>query len=398
MAKRGIQSMKISVVGAGVVGLPLALLLAKSGHKVMAVDVDKNLVDSINNGVLPSKIKEPELEELMKDNAVKANLTAGLSPKESDIFVVAVPTPVKEDKEPDLGYVEAAVESTLPVLKEGNLIIIESTIPPKTCTDIVKTTIEGNTKLRVGQNVYLAHCPERILPGDIYKEIVNNDRIVGGFDKKSAELARDMYASFVKGNLYLTDCTTAEFCKLVENAFRDVNIAFANELSLVADDLGININEVIELANKHPRVSILKPGIGVGGHCIPIDPWFIYDAAPKKARLIKTAREVNDSMPQVTADKIKEFVSGIEKPRIIILGLTYKPDIADLRESPAVRVVEILKGEGYNVSAYDPLIPEKSYKSLDGVCKDADCVVVLVQHKIIKDQLAGFTPKKLLVF
>jgi UDP-N-acetyl-D-mannosaminuronic acid dehydrogenase len=274
----------------------------------------------------------------------------------------------------------------LPYLQKGNLVIIESTIPPLTCREIIIPLLE-KSGLKVGTDVLLCHCPERILPGNIFEEIVHNDRVIGGIDQESSLAAREIYSSFVKGDLYLTDDVTAELCKLMENTYRDVNIALANEFALVAEGLGVNIKEAIFLANKHPRVSILNPGIGVGGHCISIDPWFIKEVDPKHTNLIMTARRINDEMPEKIASQIRKKVKDLVKPQIVALGAAYKPDTYDIRESPAIKIVNLLREDGYQVELYDPLVKEYAYDSLLDVVEGKDCLVVLVEHKKIVQEL-----------
>lgn len=384
MAEEDIQ--KIVVVGTGYVGLPAAIMLAKSGYTVVGVDIDKNVIKAINEGVLP--IKEEDLKKIFEEEEVKKNLSGQETPCEGDIFIIAVPTPLDQRKKVcDMSYVISAIESINPHLRKGNLVIIESTIPPLTCRETIKPLIEGSTELRIGEDIHLAHCPERILPGDIFHEIVHNDRIIGGVTPKASEIAKEMYASFVKGNLYLTDDITAELCKLMENTYRDVNIALANEFSLVAENLGIDTKEAIELANKHPRVNIMSPGIGTGGHCIPLDPWFIKEVDPEHTTLIFTARKINDEMPYKIAAKIRKKLKDIKDPKIIALGMAYKPDTDDMRESPALKVIELLEGDGYSVKAYDILIEDRGYNSISEVAKGVDCIVVLVGHSIIVKEL-----------
>ena len=378
----------VVVVGTGYVGLPAAVMLAHAGYRVVGIDINENIVRAINEGVL--HIDEADLQGLMQDPVVQQNLRARNRPCEGDIFIIAVPTPLDERKKvADMSYVISAVESIVPVLGNGNLIIIESTIPPLTCREIVTPLLE-ESGLSVGEEIFLAHCPERILPGNIFYEIVHNDRIIGSASEEGRRLAKEMYQSFVVGNLYETDDVTAELCKLVENTYRDVNIALANEVNAVAERLGADGKEVIALANKHPRVNLLQPGIGVGGHCIPIDPWFIKEVDPANSRLIFTARLVNDEMPMRTAAKIRASVAGIPSPRVLILGATYKPDTYDLRESPALEVVEILKGDGYCVEVYDPLTKEyPMHKPLSQLAVGADCLVILVPHQHMIRELAS---------
>ena len=299
-----------------------------------------------------------------------------------------MPTPDDEKKRiADLTQVIAGVESILPYLRRGNLVIIESTVPPLTCRQIVAPLIE-KTGLKVGKDIFLCHCPERILPGNVLEEIVHNDRIIGGVDGKAAEMAREIYASFVKGNLYLTDDVTAELAKLMENTYRDVNIALANEFAAVAEGLGVNILEAIELANKHPRVDILKPGIGTGGHCIPVDPWFIKEVDPVNSRLIYTARLINDGIPGKIAARIRHALKDIKSPRIVALGITYKADTYDTRNSPALKIISLLQADGYQVTAYDPMVDDYQYTSIKEVAKGADCLVVLVEHQVHQGRIS----------
>lgn len=372
---------KIVVIGTGYVGLPAAVMLAHAGCEVIGVDINDNIVDAINNGVM--HINEKELQEIMCHDNVKKNLKAQKQPCLADIFIIAVPTPInKRKKIADMSYVESAMESIVPCLQKGNLVIIESTVPPLTCKDMIKPMIEKKG-LRVPEDVMVAHCPERILPGNIFYEIVNNDRIIGGMDARSGNAAKEVYSCFVKGNLYVTDDVTAELCKLMENTYRDVNVALANEFSAVGETLGIDIKNAIALANKHPRVNILNPGIGVGGHCIPLDPWFIKEVDPANSSLIFVSRKINEQMPSKTAGKIRRAVKDIESPKIILLGATYKPNTDDLRESPALEVFDLLLEDGYDVKLYDPLTNEYSYSSVEEVVKGADCAAILVEHDVI---------------
>jgi len=373
------------VLGTGYVGLPAALLLARAGYDVVGVDIDANIVRALNEGVL--HIKGEELQAIMDEPEVRRHLRAQSTPCEADVYLIAVPTPVDHRKKvADMRYVRDAAESIVPYLRSGSLVILESTVPPLTCRDFVTPILE-KCGLKVGVDLYLAHCPERILPGNVFHEIVNNDRIIGAADQRSRDMARDVYSAFVRGNLYLTDDVTAELCKLMENTYRDVNIALANEFAAVAEGLEIDPLAAIRLANKHPRVKILRPGIGVGGHCIPLDPWFIKEIDPANARLIFTSRLINDEMPQRIATKIRQAVRGISSPRIVAVGATYKPNVGDTRESPAVRIVDLLRADGYRVEHYDPLIDGMQYSSLVDLCRDADCLVVLVEHDVVRTEL-----------
>lgn len=378
----------VLVVGMGVVGLPAALLLARANYNVIGVDINKEIINLLDKGVLPSHIKEAKLQELLQDNQVQKNFQVQLVPDQADSFIIAVPTPLDSSKKrADLSMLKKASESIVPYLKKGNLVIIESTIPPLTCKNFVTPIVE-KSGLKVGRDILLAHCPERILPGNIYHEIIHNDRIIGGIDKESSQRAKKLYSSFVKGKIYVTDDVTAELCKLMENTYRDVNIALANEFLSAAEGLGIDPKEAIKLSNKHPRVNILNPGIGVGGHCIPIDPWFIYQVDEKNSTLIAAARRINDEMPKKIAAKIREAVKKNKKAKIVALGASYKIDTADLRESPAVKIVEILRTDGFNVDHYDPLIPAYQWrKDLLTALQDTDLLVILVPHVVILSEI-----------
>lgn len=384
------RSQKIVIMGLGYIGLPTASMLATKGHHVLGVDVSENVVDTINSGEI--HIVEPDLDILVRSAVNSGNLKASLTPEEADSFILAVPTPFKATKDnpktPDISYVESATKAILPFLKRGNLVILESTSPVGT-TKCIHDIIKKNRpdlfdQGQSGESVYVAHCPERVLPGHILRELVDNDRIVGGISTLSAEKARELYKSFCNGNIYLTDCKTAEMAKLTENSFRDVNIAFANELSIVCDDLGINVWELIELANKHPRVNILSPGPGVGGHCIAVDPWFIVSASPQ-ARLIRTAREVNDVKPDWVLQKIRQKAERFINPVIGCLGLAFKANIDDLRESPALDITRRLVSLGIGkVMVCEPNITadktDLPLHMLHEVLTDADIIVVLVDH------------------
>ncbi|HYN23186.1 MAG TPA: nucleotide sugar dehydrogenase [Thermoanaerobaculia bacterium] len=376
----------VAVIGAGYVGLPLCLHLAKAGLEVTAVDVDEQVVREINER--RAKIEEKEdFESFFEDPDVQANLQAQTVPVEADAFIIAVPTPVDHaTKAPDLGAVVAATESILPFLRRGNLVVVESTIPPLTTENVVQPILERNG-LRVGTDLLLAHCPERVLPGNIMAEAVFNARIVGGVDQRSSRRAAELLNSFVKGRLLLTDARTAEFVKLIENSYRDVNVAFANQVAVLCERLGIDAGEAIELANHHPRVDILKPGIGVGGHCIPVDPWFLVAASPDLSGLLCAARQLNDSMPARTADKICAAVEGVEGARVVCLGATYKPNVRDLRESPAMEVFGILQSRGLDVALYDPLISSLTCDSVLAVARGADALAILVPHDLIVTEI-----------
>lgn len=377
---------KIVVIGTGYVGLPAALMWARAGHPVVGVDIRENLVRAINERTL--LVNEQELNDLLADASVQKNLVAQTSPCEGDVFVIAVPTPVDTLKKvADLGFVKSAVASIAPFLRPGNLVLLESTVPPLTTRNFVKPMIEELTSLRIPTDVLLAHCPERILPGNIFREIVENDRLIGGVDPASTAAAKSVYAAFVTGELVETDDLSAELAKLMENTFRDVNIALANEFSLICEDVGVDVRRVIEFANRHPRVKILSPGIGVGGHCIPVDPWFLKEIAPYNSRLISMARAINDEMPARTAAKIRHAARSIQNPKIVAFGATYKKNCEDVRESPAVEVVHILQRDGYDVRHVDPMVPGMQNNDVAGLLADCDLAVVLVAHDATTQEL-----------
>lgn len=382
---------KISVIGLGYIGLPTASLLAKNGYEVLGVDVNQSVVDTINSGSI--HIIESGLDALVISAVSSGNLIAKTIPEASDIYILAVPTPFKAKHEPDLTYVESAAKAVAPLLKSGDLIILESTSPVGT-TAFVKTCVE---QINSVEGVYYAHCPERVIPGRVLEELVENDRIIGGIDAKSGEIAAEFYRTFVEGEILLTDAKTAELCKLAENSFRDVNIAYANELSLICDKQGINVWDLIKLANHHPRVNILQPGPGVGGHCIAVDPWFIVSSAPEQAKLIKTAREVNNAKPQWVINKVLDKAKKFTDPVIACFGVSFKPDIDDLRESPALEIVKQLN----EMKVLKLLVVEPNIKVLEGFelvsieagIEQADIVLFLVDHKPFKvlsiEDLAG---------
>ena len=382
----------VSVIGLGYIGLPTATLIANNGFKVYGMDPVDKVVNTINQGKI--HIVEPGLEDYVKKAVANGNLIADTKPHKADVFILAVPTPFKGDKEPDLSYVESAAREIAPFLQDGNLVILESTSPVGT-TEKVRQWIMDENKSIQDKELYFAHCPERVLPGRIVQEPSTNDRIIGGIDEASTEKTVDFYKHFVKGALLKTDARTAELSKLTENSFRDVNIAFANELSIICEKLDISVWELIRLANRHPRVNILQPGPGVGGHCIAVDPWFIVDSAPAEARLIRTARQVNDNKPHYVMSKVYEAIKGIVGPKIACLGLAFKPDIDDLRESPSLQITYDLAAAGKaQIFAVEPNIqtlPLKlqnmknvSLMEYHEAINKADIVLLLVDHKEFK--------------
>ncbi|HDR7666764.1 UDP-N-acetyl-D-mannosamine dehydrogenase [Bacillus wiedmannii] len=388
---------KICVMGLGYIGLPTASLLATKGFQVHGVDVNKNAVEMINSGKV--HIYEPDLDILVKAAVQSGKLRASLQPEEADIFILAVPTPFKDGHKPDLTYVEAAAKTIAHVIKNGDIIILESTSPIGTTEKVAEWILEERSDLTTSEEmhndkgrIYVAHCPERVLPGHILKELVENDRIIGGLDKESTKRTVEFYKQFVKGQILDTNARTAEMAKLTENSFRDVNIAFANELSLICDKLNINVWELIRLANRHPRVNILQPGPGVGGHCIAVDPWFIVDAAPEEAKLIHTARNVNDYKPMYVVEKVKEKADRFKNPVIACLGLAFKANIDDLRESPALEIVKHLAASNVGeVIAVEPHVNELpvslqekriSLLSIEEAVAKSDIILVLVDHEV----------------
>jgi UDP-N-acetyl-D-mannosaminuronic acid dehydrogenase len=348
------ESPLISVVGLGYVGLPTAAVLASRGIRVLGVDVNARVVETVNKGLI--HIEEPDLDAIVHVAVGKGLLRAVTAPRAADVFVIAVPTPFHAGR-PDTSYVQSAGRMIAPVLQSGNLVILESTSPVGTTEELRRLLAEARPDLQFpfegapNVDVAIAYCPERVLPGKVLHELVHNDRIIGGMTPRCTERATEFYRLFCEGACLPTTARTAEFCKLTENAFRDVNIAFANELSLICDRLGINVWELVRLANHHPRVNILQPGPGVGGHCVAIDPWFIVSLAPRESRLIRTAREVNNSKPGVVLKKIRTFADelkseGVPRPGVACLGLAFKPDIDDTRESPALAITEAVAGWG----------------------------------------------------
>ena len=381
--------LKVVIMGLGYIGLPTAALIASRGINVQGIDVNQSVVDTINEGKI--HIIEPALDGLVKHVVEKGLLKSSTTPDTADVYLIAVPTPFKGDHEPDLKYVKSATRMILPNLKEGNLFIIESTSPVGTTDKMAKIIFKERPELKGKINI--AYCPERVLPGKVIYELEHNDRVIGGLNEASTKAAQDFYRHFVKGELHATNAETAEMCKLVENSSRDVQIAFANELSMICDKADINIWELINLANKHPRVNILQPGTGVGGHCIAVDPWFIVSEFEKEAVIIRNAREINNHKTDWVIEKIKSTALRFEldnnrKPTIALMGMAFKPDIDDLRESPALLVVDTLFSENkYNLVLVEPNLEESNiydltdYEVLD---ENADIVAYLVAHKEFK--------------
>ncbi|MCL4463222.1 MAG: nucleotide sugar dehydrogenase [Firmicutes bacterium] len=368
---------KVCVIGLGYIGLPTATVLADSGYGVVGVDTNAAVVARINQG--KSHIDEANLAEKVARAIAEGRLRAGTLPEAADVFIIAVPTPFTAEKGADLAAVRSAAESLLPYLQKGNLVILESTVPPRTTLDLLVPILQ-KTGLEMGKELRVAFCPERVLPGKILEELIFNSRVVGGIDHASAFAAKELYASFVKGDIYLTDSTTAEMTKLMENTYRDVNIALANEFALIAEQSGVNVWEAIRFANNHPRVNIHQPGPGVGGHCIAVDPWFIVEQAGPLARLIRTAREINDGMPQYVVKRVQQLLSGVSSPRVAVLGMTYKANVADCRESPALEIICLLREKGLTVSVCDPLTQDAQVLPLEEALAGADLLLLLVGH------------------
>ena len=398
------QFKHICVIGLGYIGLPTAATFAAHGVKVTGVDVNQHAVDMINQGKV--HIVEPDLDALVKVVVAKGMLSAQTAPVAADAYIVAVPTPFKDDHQPDLKYIEAASKALAPYLKQGNLVILESTSPVGATEQMAVWLAEARPDLtfpeQTGEqaDILVAHCPERVLPGKVLQELISNDRIIGGMNHLSSKASCDLYKTFVQGACIETNARTAEMCKLTENSFRDVNIAFANELSVICDKLDINVWELIALANRHPRVNILQPGPGVGGHCIAVDPWFIVAKTPEQARLIRTAREVNDAKPEWVIDQVKikiaEFLQQnpektIKDVTVACYGLAFKPNIDDLRESPALEITKKLAEQGLNILAIEPNIAELPFGLPNNITlisieenQQADIHLMLVDHNKFK--------------
>ncbi|EOP33810.1 nucleotide sugar dehydrogenase [Bacillus mycoides] len=377
--------MKICTMGLGYIGLPTSAMFAKYGTEVVGVDIHQKVVDKLNNGEI--HIEEPGLGEVVKEVVANGKFRASLTPEEADAFIISVPTPNNDDehKSCDLTYVLTATKKVLPFVKKGNVIIVESTIAPRSMDDHVKPLVE-EAGFTVGEDVYLVHCPERVLPGQILHELVHNNRIVGGVTPACADAGARVYGVFVQGEIIKTNAKTAEMSKLMENTFRDVNIALANELTKVCNSLDINVLDVIEMANKHPRVNLHYPGPGVGGHCLAVDPYFIVAKAPELANIIKLSRETNVSMPHYVTEKVKELLAGVENPKVAAFGVTYKGNVDDMRESPAMDVIDLIRNEGITVSAHDPHVESDFFElhSAEEAVKDAHLILVLTDHDEFK--------------
>lgn len=378
---------KLCVLGLGYIGLPTASTFATHGLEVVGVDTNPEIVRGLNNGQV--HLFEPGLRTLVQAALQSGNLRVEPQSECADAFIIAVPTPFKDDKKADLAYVIAAAESIHPHLKAGNLVILESTSPPRTTVDVVAPILE-QSGLKAGEDFHLAYSPERVLPGQILRELIENARVVGGVTPASAQSGQELYSIFVTGEIILTDATTAEMVKLMENTYRDINIACANEFARLADHFKVDVWEAIALANRHPRVNILNPGPGVGGHCISVDPWFLVEAAPDVAHLVLSARQVNDSQPAYLLRFIRNKFGDLAEKKVGVLGLAYKADVDDLRESPAISLVELLREAGAQVVTYEPFKPEsgvagtRTAASLEDALKDAELILLLVGHTQFK--------------
>ncbi len=389
---------KICVIGLGYIGLPTAVTFAKHGIDVLGVDINENVVNTLNEGHV--HIHEPDLPEALSAAIESKKFRASVQVEEADAFIIAVPTPFKEDevgtyngieyKLADMQAVTSAAQAIAPFLRKGNLVILESTSPPRTTVDLIAPLLQ-KSGLQAGSDFYLCYSPERVLPGQIMKELIENARVIGGITKESAQAGADLYSVFVKGQILQTDATTAEMVKLMENTYRDVNIAIANEFSRLADKFGVDVWEAISLASLHPRVKILSPGPGVGGHCISVDPWFFVEAAPELTPLIYHSRQVNDAQPSFVVEKVKSAFAqtaavSVGGKNIAALGLAYKADVDDLRESPAREVVHLLQNAGAHVLAWEPFKPNANLagirmaSSLDEAIQEADLILLLVKH------------------
>jgi len=375
------MSATVTVLGLGYIGLPTALLLAKSGNKVVGVDINQKIVDSLNNEIIP--FEESGLEELYIGSKKFFSASTIVGP--SDVFLVAVPTPFKKTYNvSDMTYVKSAFEMIYPHLRKGNLVILESTVSPGASEKLAIPILE-KSGLKAGEFFY-AHCPERAIPGKTLHEMVYNDRIIGGFNAKSASIAKDLYSSYVKGDIFTTDIKTAEFVKLIENTYRDVNIALANELAQLSESAGINVWEAIDLANKHPRVHILQPGPGVGGHCIAVDPWFLTENSSKWG-IIQLTRGINDAMPKHVLHLVRSLTREIKNPVITIFGLAYKGNVSDTRETPALKFIKLAENEGYTIKCHDPHVREFEYPVLEfkEALAGSDCIVMITDHDEFKN-------------
>lgn len=382
----------ICIIGLGYIGLPTSVMFANYGHRVHGVDVNERVVERLSRGEVT--IEEPDLERRLNEAIDDGMLTVATKPKESDVYIVAVPSPITAAKEPNFDYIRSATQSIVPYVKKGDLVILESTVPPRTVADVMIPILE-QSDLVIGEELFVAHSPERVIPGRVFEELISNDRIIGGVNERAAEMTAELYSTFVKGKMHLTDATTAELVKVMENTYRDVNIALANELAKIAATIGVDVWEAIQLANYHPRVNLHQPGPGVGGHCIAVDPWFLVDIQNVNTPLIRTARETNDFMPRYTAMMTNDLIANRPTKRVAALGLAFKGNIDDMRESPSLDVIHYMNEEGLQVRAYDPHIltealPEQC-TTLEEAIEGAEAIVILTSH----DAFAELEPEQL---
>jgi UDP-N-acetyl-D-mannosaminuronic acid dehydrogenase len=367
---------RICVIGLGYIGLPTACYLAKAGYKVIGVDTNEKIIQTLKKGKAP--FEEPGLQTLL--NKGFKNFEFSITPKPADIFIISVPTPITKAKNPNLSYIKRATKSIAKLIDHNNLVIVESTITPGCSEKIILPILKRE---HPDYRIFLAHAPERAIPGRTLTEMVENDRIIGGIDKDSAELAKDLYSTFVMGKIHLTDTTTAETVKLLENTYRDINIAFANEIAKLCDRIGINVWEAIKIANLHPRVNIHLPGPGVGGHCISVDPWFLMRKDGVGNEIIKLSRIINDSMPNYIIKCVSKMLKDIKTPTITILGAAYKANVDDWRETPALKIIELAKNKKWKVKVHDPLLKDFPYeieKDFKKATQDSDCLLILADH------------------
>ena len=405
---------KVCILGLGYIGLPTASMFAAHGVQVLGVDTNPQIIETLQAGRI--HIHEPGLREAMQSALASNNLSLAASPQPADAFIIAVPTPFFEHelgeyngqsyKKADMRAVISAARAIVPHLRRGSLVVLESTSPPRTTVDLLVPILE-ESGLKAGTDFDVAYSPERVLPGQILRELVENARVIGGITPQSAQAGYELYATFVRGQIHKTDATSAEMVKLMENTYRDVNIAIANEFSRLAERFGVDVWEAIRLASLHPRVKILNPGPGVGGHCISVDPWFFVESAPDLTPLILHARQVNDSQPHFVLDLVKKALGPLAGKKIAALGLAYKPDVDDLRESPAVEVIHLLSAEGALVKAFEPFKPEAALPGVDAApslelaLQDADALLLLVNHTQFKQltplALQTLTPARVLI-
>ena len=371
--------MKVCIMGQGYIGLPTAALFSRSHCEVVGVDISEEMVNNLNKGII--HIEEPGISDIIKKSIKNNVYKASLTPEKADAFIITVPTPyIIENYSCDLSYVITACENILPYLEKGNTVIIESTIAPMSTDEVIKPIFE-KAGYTIGKDLYLAHCPERVLPGKILEELVHNDRIIGGVTPECAVKASEVYGQFVEGYLMLTEAKTAELSKCMENTFRDVNIALANELAKICAEIGVNALDVIKMANKHPRVNLHSPGPGVGGHCLAIDPYFIYAKAPETAKIIKLARDTNNSMPEFVCKYVKKI---IPEGKIAVLGVSYNGNTGDDRESPAYEIISRLENDGYEIAIHDPHLERDNFVSFADAVDGADLILILCDHNEFK--------------